>query len=133
MFCNNCQSDKDPLEIPRPDTPHEAKYECPVCGNFLGWKKKEKNKDKRPKNKYLPKDLGIDYCQLCLRMRGRLGLNETLISHHIVEIKDGGEDIPENIWVVCTHCHALIGHIRKYLNENLKLFIRDGGLLEPDA
>lgn len=133
MFCNICQSDKEPLEIPRPDTPHSAKLECPVCGNFLGWKKKAKNKYKRPKNKYTAEGLGGEYCAMCLRSRGRLGLHETLLIHHIVEIQDGGEDEPDNIWIICTHCHALIHHVRKYLNENLLLFICCGEAIESDA
>lgn len=71
------------------------------------------------KNKYLPADLGIDFCQMCLRAGNRLGNRDVLESHHIIEISTGGEDKPENILVLCTSCHRLTHHQRTYLNIHL--------------
>lgn len=102
---------------PRPDTPHNAEIRCPLCGNFLGWQKKEKNLSKRNKSKIKPE---IDYCQLCLRNKDDFGVREVLEVHHIDEIQNGGIDEPGNIWFVCTHCHSLIHHVRTYLNYHIK-------------
>jgi len=120
MICSQCGNDKKFNVLERPDTPHDREVRCGKCDSFIRWLPKPKNKDKRPKNKILPENLGIDYCQLCLRKKDRLGKNETLTSHHIIEINKHGEDIKENIWVVCTHCHALIHHVRIYINYHWK-------------
>jgi hypothetical protein len=122
MICPQCGNTKQFSKLERPDTPHNAEIRCLKCDAFVRWLPKPKNKDKRPKNKILPEDLGIDYCQLCLRQKDRLGKNETLTSHHIIEINKGGEDIKENIWVLCTCCHALVNHVRTYLNDHWKDF-----------
>lgn len=110
------------IEIPRPDTPHQAEVRCanPKCNTHIMWKKKDKNNGKRPKNKFTPADLGINYCEMCQRPKARLGNNETLISHHKVEVgpQQRGVDVPGNIWVVCSHCHALIHHVRIYMNNH---------------
>lgn len=117
-FCKKCECETQHIEHPRPDTPHGNELRCSECNSFWGWQKKPKNNGKRPANKYLPADLGIDHCQMCMRPKKRLMTNEVLISHHVHEIGKGGPDIPENIWVVCSSCHHLIHHQRTYLNEH---------------
>lgn len=117
-FCKKCNIEISARFEPTPNLIHDGKLICPLCDSFLGWKKKEKNEGKRERNKYTPAKLGINYCQLCMRSRERLGINETLVPHHIKEIQDDGEDVPENIWVVCTACHSLIHHQRTYLNNH---------------
>lgn len=117
MICPACNNDSHFIEkIGTP--PHEAGIWCGECDRFIRWKSKDKNNGKRPKNKYLPADLGINFCQLCLRPKNRLGKHETLTSHHVIEINTGGPDLPGNIWVVCSHCHALVGHVRTYMNDH---------------
>jgi hypothetical protein len=120
--CKICGTDTMHTFKERPDTVHGGELRCSICGTFWGWLKKEKNEGKRPPNKYSPKDLGIDYCQMCLRSRARLGTHEILLPHHIIEINgpDKGEDIPENIWVVCSACHVLIHYVRTYLHNHFK-------------
>jgi hypothetical protein len=118
FFCRRCDDHVDGIVKPRPDTPHAAEVRCGSCGGFIQWLKKEENKDKRDKNKHTPESLGIDFCLLCRRTRGRLGKNETLNAHHIIEVQEGGPDVPTNIWVVCTPCHLLIHHQRTYLNDH---------------
>jgi hypothetical protein len=116
--CSKCQTEVPHILIPRPDTPHDGELRCSVCGKFWGWRKKEKNNNKRPKNKYSPESMGIDFCQLCMRPKTRLGMNETLACHHVAEVAKGGEDDPGNIWIVCTPCHVMIHHYRVYLNDH---------------
>lgn len=96
--------------------PHYAKVICRVCGHWH-WMKKPKNEGKRPPNKYTPADLGINYCQICLRSRNDLIKTETLEVHHIIEVGKDGEDVPENCWVVCTPCHRIIHYNRTYLRR----------------
>lgn len=116
--CKRCNISVTPNFVRGPFGPHEAKLVCPLCGAMLKWVSKEKNNGKRPKNKHTPESLGIDYCQLCLRPRNRLGKYETLDAHHIIEIAKGGEDVPENIWVCCTYCHQFIHQQRTYINSH---------------
>jgi hypothetical protein len=100
--------------------PHHGKKICCHCGSFYKWIPKPKNETKRPPNKISAEDLGISHCQLCGRPRARLGNRGVLESHHVIEIQDGGEDVKENIWIVCTSCHSLIHHQRTYLNRHLE-------------
>lgn len=120
FFCKRCNDEVDGVVKPRPDTQNNAEVRCAICGFFIKSLPKEKNKDKRPKNKLLPTDLGIDYCQMCRRQGKRLGKHEVLHSHHIIEINEGGPDLPENIWVLCTPCHLVVHHQRTYLNEHFE-------------
>lgn len=127
MLCRKCNKEVEPKIIQRPETIHSGgEQKCPICNFHLGWKKKEKNTEKRNISIYSVSYFGIDYCQLCLRTKDKLGLNETLIRHHIIEInpeyegEPKGEDKPNNIWIVCTHCHQSIHHIRRYLNYHQK-------------
>lgn len=119
-FCHNCQIPVDTVTREIESGVHHAKEECLLCGRFVCWTKKPKNTAKRPPNKYLPDDLGISNCQMCLRHKDRLGTRGILHSHHIIEINDNGVDLPENIWVLCTACHALVHHQRTYLNNHLQ-------------
>lgn len=120
-FCKQCNADVPYYVKARPDTPHAGgAMHCAVCDRFLGWKKKEDNSQRRPKNRYLPEDLNIDFCQLCRRPKDRLGTNETLTSHHVIEIQEHGPDVPENIWVLCTSCHTLVHHQRTYLRDHTR-------------
>lgn len=118
ILCKTCRVKVSPLVTPRPDTPHAAELRCPLCEGFHSWLPKPKNEGKRPKNKHTPGSLGIEYCQMCMRPKSRLGTHEVLVSHHVEEIQNGGPDEPENIWVVCQVCHALIHHQRTYLNQH---------------
>jgi hypothetical protein len=52
-----------------------------------------------------------------------------LTSHHVQEINEGGPDVPENIWVLCSSCHRLVHHQRTYLNEHVKSHISEGELI----
>ena len=86
------------------------------------WLPKPENVRARKKSKYSPENLGKEYCELCIRPREYLGKAGQLEIHHAIEIHDGGKDEPDNIWVLCSHCHSLIHHIRIYLNHHLKEF-----------
>jgi len=99
--------------------PHYGKLICRICGSCWGFIKKPENLGKREKNKHTPSSLDIDFCQLCLRTRQDLINHETLESHHIIEVASpyNGPDIPENIWVLCTPCHRLLHHQRKYIRR----------------
>lgn len=118
VLCKRCKIEVTPNFKPRPDTPHAGELRCPVCDCHLKWQPKPQNENKRDRNKHTPASLGIDFCQLCMRPKDRLGKHEVLLPHHIIEVQYGGIDDPENIWVVCSACHALIHHQRTYLNSH---------------
>lgn len=86
--------------------PHERRrIECGGCGKFLAWLPKLKNKDKRPSS-----STGLasgTFCQCCRKTGVKL------IGHHIIEVDEGGDDRPENIWTVCDPCHAVIHALRR--------------------
>jgi hypothetical protein len=53
---------------------------------------------------YMKKQARLEYgddCELC-------GYNLTVDIHHILEVKNGGEDSLDNLCVICPCCHALI-------------------------
>lgn len=115
MTCKRCFKEVDPVLTPRPDTNNEAEMRCPLCGFFLGWKPKEKNKNKRD-GKIKASRLGIDFCHICLRKEYQLGTREVLTVHHIDE--DPHNDDELNLLVACNACHNLIHHLRVYYNKH---------------
>lgn len=118
-YCGRCQKEVTaPVQILSSGV-HYGQIVCPQCGKHLGFVKKPENIEKRAKNKHTAESLKITFCQLCLRPLKRLGTRGVLEVHHVIEIKDGGIDTRENIWVVCTSCHKLIHHQRTYLNNHL--------------
>ena len=121
MYCKICQREIEPVFKLRPDTRHYGEQRCPRCQTFLKWEPKppevkERNgaRKKQPTN-YSSDVLGIYHCQMCLRTKDMLGRNESLLVHHVLEQQDGGSDTPDNIWILCSHCHALTHHVRTYL------------------
>ena len=117
-FCRACNGTVPTVFKERLDTPHEGELRCGVCSRFLKWQAKPKNDDKRPKGKHTAENLGVDRCQMCTRDREMLGKNEVLTVHHVTEIQHGGADEPQNIWVLCSHCHAIVHHFRCYLHDH---------------
>lgn len=118
-YCNSCCREVPTIEKKLESGPHYSFHTCVVCGKHLGFGKKPENGNKRPKNKYTAEDIGLSYCQICLRPKTRLGSRGVLEVHHVIEIQDGGEDTPTNLMATCTSCHRLIHHQRKYLNRHL--------------
>ena len=115
--CRICNCDTFQKHIIRPIGPHYGEQVCNICNNRIKFLRKPQNENKRKKNKYSASDLGIGYCEMCLRDRQQLMGYETLEVHHKTQISDGGEDTPENIWVICTPCHKIIHHHRTYLRR----------------
>jgi len=125
MVCRKCGSTN--IEVwETPELTHYGKFICVDCDCFNGWAPKpQENKNDRPRrNKKLHDKYGKDFCQLCLREPDKSGSlpNESVLeAHHVISLKEGGSDEPENLWTVCTDCHKLF-HARrlefsKYLFE----------------
>lgn len=138
MYCKVCVKEVDPVFKLRPDTRHYGEQRCPSCGSFLKWEpkppeQKERNGARRKqRTEYTPTTLGIEYCQICLRTKEMLGRNESLLIHHVLEVQDGGSDSPENIWVLCSHCHALVHHVRTYLYRHFVVGNPEVEASDPD-
>ena len=99
---------------PRPDTIHGFEVCCKQCNKHIAWAGKPENKEKNEKRPPCPSpaDLSIQYCQICLLKKEDLGHLETLHTHHIDDDPKNNDRL--NLMVVCTSCHALIGHQRTY-------------------
>jgi 5-methylcytosine-specific restriction endonuclease McrA len=119
--CSRCKVEILHKFKPRPDTMHAGELRCSKCGTFWGWRSKLPEErtnggaQRRNSSTYSPSSLDCRTCQMCLRPRKMLGIKETLLIHHVKEIQDGGDDIPSNIWVLCSSCHGLVHHMRTYL------------------
>jgi hypothetical protein len=130
MICKHCDIDREPIVVPLETGPHYSKLMCVNCGAHMGFGKKPGNEGKRAKNKYTPESLEKDFCEVCMRPGKRLEGRTVLEIHHVKEIGKGGDDVPENIWVVCSSCHRLIHHQRVYLNEHNKGLYAKADLLK---
>jgi hypothetical protein len=60
---------------------------------------------------------------MCQRRKDFLGKGERLEIHHVIQIDQGGDDTPDNIWILCTACHRIVHHQRTYLYEHQKKFM----------
>lgn len=118
--CKRCGHFGQPLQNGEPNEVHGYKLVCSHCGFFLAWggrakKIKDSDGERSFSTQWTPKRLNIEECQLCRRGKAFIeDCGEKLESHHLQAIKDGGEDEPYNILVVCTPCHRVIHHNQTY-------------------
>jgi hypothetical protein len=124
--CPNCSEIVNPDVTPVDNgTSIVYKATCPLCGTYIKWLPKslfegaKKSNGKRRKAAWSAKALGINYCEMCGRPEDRLGAGEKLESHHKVPIEHGGEDLRDNILILCSPCHRMAHFLRTYLNEHL--------------
>lgn len=127
--CSQCGYKGKPDKSGKVDKLHGYALRCPMCNKFWGWGGRKKLLRNESGNRVLSsiwtaKRLGIDFCQCCLRKNTHMGDTEQLEVHHVVQVSDGGQDIPANIWVVCTSCHKEIHHRRVYMNAHMSKFFR---------
>ena len=96
--------------------PHYAELRCVECGIHNGFlPKPDADKIRRPAgHRELVQKYGRGFCEMCLTKDSDLTKNETLTGHHVVEFADGGSSERENIWIICTACHAMLHWLRTY-------------------
>lgn len=112
--CPKCDQLVEVKEILCENGPHFSQVRCSKCDYFFGFRAKPKNDnklEKRPNGAPTPKDLDIDFCQICLRQKTEVH-KEYLITHHIDDDPTHNERL--NYLVVCQACHKLIEWVRKY-------------------
>lgn len=119
-----CPSCDRLLEVTlRPDTPHYGEIRCPDHGHSWVPKPDEVKRQKRKKNTKLRKlmpDCYNGFCELCLRPESSLKtLNPSLSLevHHVIECRDGGKDVTENLRLLCAECHELVHARRRSFNR----------------
>jgi len=119
-FCPRCNIEVVPKEILYESGPHYAKAVCPECDCYLYMIAKPKNKEKlekRPNGCPSPDKLEIDFCQVCLRHKEKLGKGY-LETHHIDDDPTNNDRL--NLQVVCIACHKWIHWTRTYLKNHME-------------
>lgn len=115
--CKICGQGTDGIAEQMEAGPHWGRLNCSFCGAFLKWipKPSEGKMPARKRNQKLVAQSGKDYCEVCLLKLDELTGNEVLEAHHVAEVElHNGTDAAHNIWIVCSSCHALIHHQRRY-------------------
>ena len=126
--CKKCGHTGQPIDTGVVNEVHGHKLLCAHCGAFLAWGGRDKSIKKTDgerafSTQWTPKRLGVEECQLCRREKDFVEAGgEKLESHHLRSIKDGGEDKPYNILVVCTPCHRVIHHNQTYYGHMRALY-----------
>jgi hypothetical protein len=125
-LCPSCGSEElnDELVDPASGMLHWGKRVCARCGRHIKWlPKPDQLRTRRPaRHRNLVDKYGRGFCELCLRWAKDLPPLEQLIGHHVnhpdaptcAESDDPGR---ENVWILCTYCHALVGQQRTYLGH----------------
>lgn len=117
-YCVTCDADVEPtISLVEHKADHYAEARCPNCNKWLYWVGKPDNQKKlehRPNGCPTPKDLSIDYCQICLNEKAKVH-NQFLETHHIDNNPANNDRL--NLLVVCRACHRLIHWTRTYLND----------------
>jgi len=123
-ICKKCNKEVDPIIKIMPETSiHYARSMCPICNAFIDWIKKPENEGTRTQSsKYTLESLSKEYCELCGRIKDKLGKRSSLEIHHKIPIEENGEDTKENILVLCTACHRMAHFLRTYLHKHLDDF-----------
>lgn len=125
--CPRCRKVTKKSYRARPDTIHGGQIICQVCEFNFAWTGKPKTGVRRGKNTLnLAQKYELHYCELCLRYKAELPEGQTIHGHHVIEVQDGGKDERANIWGLCTQCHALVSHVRRYIGKNKLGQKRDG-------
>lgn len=124
-FCRTCDNEVEPVTHGKINETHGYKLHCPHCDTFVGWSGKKKaikseDGERTRSSQWNAKRLNKGYCEMCQRPKDFLGYGERLEVHHVTEIEQGGEDVPENIWTLCTPCHRLVHHQRTYLHQHVR-------------
>jgi 5-methylcytosine-specific restriction endonuclease McrA len=103
----------------RPDTQHWGEIRCPEHGHRWIPKPDAARKTKRKTNFDLISSLPEymqGYCWACLREKQLLRSLRPSVSlqvHHIVEVKNGGTDVRDNLMLLCAECHAEVHRRRE--------------------
>lgn len=119
--CKWCGNDRLIFKL-RPDTPHYGEMRCSHCNRFCYWAKDPENEGRRRNKKETVEkvckfhNMKENICFLCLRREEQLGKNENLTIDHIIELNKSGEDIIQNMQVLCSACHKLKNWLRLYCN-----------------
>lgn len=127
-FCDVCGSKL--IITLTPNLIHYGRIDCPKC-KFKGWARNpksmkigttsEKRIGKIPIEKVFQlHKINEPCCFFCLRKINELGCSETLTVDHIQELDKNGEDIIENMQVLCTACHKLKNWMRLYNNWHFR-------------
>lgn len=123
MECRRCGTVALP-DIVKAPPPHDRKIVCPVCGFTHGFLAKEKNEKKlehrpngQPAAAQLMEIKQIDYCEICLRPKERLGRKGYFEVHHIS--KTPSDHSIGNLLLVCKACHQFIHYLQTYLNDHM--------------
>ena len=121
MPCPKC-GQESPFRL-RPDTQHHGEIRCLTHGHAWISKPNELKTVRRKVNRDLfdlvPDDMR-DYCWICLRDRALLKSLQPMVpleAHHIIEVKDGGADVRDNIMIACKECHSGVHRIREAFNR----------------
>jgi len=87
------------------------------------WKKYPKSLSKHRKaprrnSKHLyfrqdQRDKDRHFCEICFH-------DKDLEVHHIVEVKEGGDDEPDNLQLLCKSCHTIVHRIRDIIRRTYK-------------
>lgn len=125
--CRNCGL-VEPVTYGEVNDVHGFKLHCPHCGSYVGWggltqAVKNGNGERVRSSQWTAKRLNAVHCEMCQRRKDFLGKGERLEVHHVIQIDQGGEDTPDNIWILCTACHRIVHHQRTYLYEHQKKFM----------
>ena len=132
--CEECGNDK--LKFTEtPSLIHYGRQDCKHCGRFSDWVRDPNRPTNIRSNKKSVKEVcdfhqikEKEICFFCLRYREQLGAKETLTVDHIQELNKGGQDIVENMQVLCSACHKLKNWARLYMNWHL-----NGGVDDADT
>lgn len=135
VFCRYCERE------------HECKMFEPTPTHTLGgyycyekqkmhWHPKpvdDPTKYKRPSNHTdLVKKYNPGYCEMCLRTETVIKniKGQTLHAHHIMPYQYGGSSERNNIWILCTPCHAYVEHVRRYHNDLISVKIISESIIQ---
>jgi 5-methylcytosine-specific restriction endonuclease McrA len=104
-----------------PFGPHWAKLKCRTCGAVWFPPKPDRNKAKRPScQAKLVYRHSRGSCDLCQIPEPLIPAGETLTAHHVAEYQEYGDESRENIWILCSRCHAFVHHQRTYIGHLVK-------------
>jgi len=118
--CPKCGTDNSVCFEFTPKMVHYGRVHCSDCGYGKGnWVRKPENITARKRSaasKSIVKRFSQGYCEMCLRTEEQLPNNQVLEGHHILGDELGKHE-REDVWIICTACHRLVGFVRTYFGH----------------
>ncbi|MBO6267393.1 MAG: HNH endonuclease [Synergistaceae bacterium] len=107
QFCHTCRATVPPVLQHSASFIGRAEWICPRCGGILSRAELNQKKIRRGTAALKIENMSGGECAVCGRSQSMVEAGGSrLEKHHKTPLVDAGRDVPSNVMLMCTECHA---------------------------